>query len=131
MLGAIRNIGTIAVAGILIAGCSGADFKTDHTIAHDRVKSYLAANPMLKPAITEAIGRMELRKGMTKDQIIAAWGRPAYIQRYSGQSEQWFFGCGWPHNCDTPDEDTDFPLLEEIYNSRAIFNDGKLSEWTS
>lgn len=131
MLGAIHKIGIIAIASIAISGCSGADLKTDHATAQDRVKSYLAANPTLKPAIAQAIGRMELHKGMTKDQIIAAWGKPAYIQRYSGQSEKWFFGCGWPHSCNTPDEDTNFPLLEEIYNSRAIFNNGKLSEWTS
>ena len=74
---------------------------------------------------------MELRKGMTKEQIIAAWGKPAYVQRYSSRTEQWFFGCGWPHSCETPDEDNNFPLLDEIFNSRAIFTDGKLSEWTS
>ncbi|NKB21654.1 MAG: hypothetical protein GKS01_14270 [Alphaproteobacteria bacterium] len=126
-----QNIGIIAVASIFVVGCSSENFKSDHTVAHERTQSYLAANPSLSPPIARAIGRMELHKGMTKEQIIAAWGKPAYIQRYSAQSEQWFFGCGWPHSCDTPDEDTNFPLLEEIFNSRAIFNDGKLSEWTS
>jgi len=74
---------------------------------------------------------MELRKGMTKEQIIAAWGKPAYVKRYSSRTEEWFFGCGWPHSCETPDEDTNFPLVDEIFNSWAIFTDGKLSEWTS
>lgn len=80
MLGAIRNIGTVAILGLAIVGGSSANFMTDHAIAHDRVKSYLAANPTLKPVIAE---------------------------------------------------DTDFSLLEEIYNPRATFNEGKLSEWTS
>jgi hypothetical protein len=126
-----RNICIVGIASILIAGCSGGSLKTDHTLAQERVQSYLAANPSLDPAIARAIGRMELQKGMTKDHIIAAWGKPAYIQRYSARTEQWFFGCGWPHSCETPDEDTNFPLLDEIFNSRAIFSDGKLSEWTS
>jgi len=126
-----RNICIMAIVGVLVASCSGESLKTDHTLAQERVQSYLAANSSLDPAIARAIGRMELHKGMTKEQIITAWGRPAYVQRYSSRTEQWFFGCGWPHSCETPDEDTDFPLLDEIFNSRAIFSDGKLSEWTS
>jgi hypothetical protein len=126
-----RKIFIVAIASVLIAGCTGGSLKTDHTLAQERVQSYLAANSSLKPAIVRAIGRMELHKDMTKAQIIAAWGKPAYIQRYNAKTEQWFFGCGWPHSCESPDEDTDFPLLDEIFNSRAIFTDGKLSEWTS
>jgi len=124
-----RRIGTILIFGALLSGCAGGSLKTDHTIAQERVQAYLAANPSLDPAIASAIGRMQLHKDMTKEQIIAAWGKPAYIQQYSAKTEQWFFGCGWPHSCESPDEDADFPLPDEIFNSRAIFSNGKLSEW--
>ena len=53
-----RNICIVAVASVLIAGCAGGSLKSDHTVAQERVQSYLAANSSLKPAIARAIGRM-------------------------------------------------------------------------
>jgi hypothetical protein len=56
-----RNICIVAIASVLIAGCTGGSLKSDHTLAQERVQSYLAANSSLEPAIARAIGRMELR----------------------------------------------------------------------
>ena len=74
-----KTIVAIAAMSALAAGCTGANLKTDYTLAQERVNSYLAANPNLSAPVAQAIGRMELRKGMTKEQIIAAWGKPVYI----------------------------------------------------
>ena len=74
--------------------------------------------------------RFDLRKGMTMEQVIATWGRPAVVQRYrNGAMQYWYFGCDWPHLCTTADEM--FPTPDEIYNSQAMFIDGKVVSWRS
>ncbi len=61
-------------------------------------------------------------------QVVAAWGRPALVERYRGGAVQyWYFGSSWPHHCTDPDHR--FPAPDEIYQSRALFQNGRLLEW--
>mgnify|MGYP006239626219 CR=1 FL=1 len=50
-----RNICILTIAGVLIAGCTGGSLKTDHTLAQEGVKSYLATNSSLESGIAYAI----------------------------------------------------------------------------
>jgi hypothetical protein len=66
---------------------------------------------------------------MTKDQVIAAWGRPAHIKRFDG-FEQWFFGCGWPHSCTPPSDFSEAVgyTVDNYYESQAIIENGVVTE---
>lgn len=117
------------VALSLLAGCSG-HFRTDYDIAHERVAAYIAQHPGLDAETKDAMRRFELRDGMTMDEVIATWGRPAVVQRFRGGARQyWFFGCDWPHLCTTPDPDHWWPAPDEIYRSQAYFENGRVVSW--
>ncbi len=118
---------------VLVAGCAG--MKTDYEVMRQRAGEYVSAHPKLTPATAEAIRSNEIATGMTMRQVMAAWGRPVIVQRFRGGAVQyWFFGCHWPHFCTNADSDgpgwaSQSP--DEIYQSRALFQDGKLVEWQS
>jgi len=126
---ALRTLPILLVAAFsLLAGCSG-QWRTDYQIAHERVAAYIQAHPDLDPATKEAMQGFDLRKGMTMEQVIATWGRPAVVQRFrDGAMQYWYFGCDWPHFCTSPDEQF-FPPPDEIYQSQAMFIDGKVVSW--
>lgn len=116
----------LALAALLLgmAACSG-DFRTDRTIAAERANAYVAAHPELPAELSDDIRHLRARVGMTMEQAIAAWGRPAAIKRYrNGAQQHWFFGCDWPHHCSNSDEDRMFPTPEEIFSSQIIFENG-------
>ena len=115
----------IASAALLaaLAACSG-DFRTDRTIAAERATSYVSSHPNLPAATADDISRLRARVGMTMEQAIAAWGRPAVVQRFRGGAQQfWFFGCDWPHHCSNSDDDL-FPTPNEIFSSQILFENG-------
>jgi hypothetical protein len=117
----------IAVAVVLLA-CADGGLGSDYRAAHDRANAFLAANPDLAPMTANAIRALDLHQGMSMPQVVAAWGRPALVERYRGGAVQfWYFGCGWPHHCTDPDHR--FPAPDEIYQSHALFQDGRLVEW--
>ena len=73
-----------------------------------------------------------MREGMSKRDVVAAWGRPVIVRNYSqGGPEYWYFGCDWPHTCNHSDSEDGYPLLDEVYQSQAEFKDGKLVYWRS
>ncbi len=112
----------------LVVGCAG--LKTDRDIARERAQTYLAAHPNLASNTAEAIGANLILDGMTMEQVIAAWGRPAVVQKFRDGAVQYlFFGCDWPHFCDVPD--LDFPGPDEIFQSRALFENGVVVDWQS
>lgn len=116
-----------AMAGV--AGCAG--LRTDYQIARERAQAYVASHPELDPETARAISENKLRKGMTKEQAVAAWGRPAVVRRF-GSQEQWFFGCHWPHHCEPPERrSVTWPLIppERIYLSDAIFENGRVVDF--
>jgi hypothetical protein len=120
------------LAATVLAACSGTGFKTDYQVAQERAAAFIAANPTLSADKKAAIRRATLVSGMAKREVIASWGRPVIVQKYRGGSQEyWLFGCHWPHICAGYDEDTDFPLPSEIYQSHAIFENGKLIKWQS
>lgn len=124
------NIARIALtaAGLLLAGCSG-EWRTDYQVAHERVAAYIQTHPELDPATKQAMQDFDLRDGMTMEQVVATWGRPAVVQRFrNGAMQYWYFGCDWPHFCTTPDERFD-PPPDEIYRSQAMFVDGRVVSW--
>ena len=118
----------IFAVACLLAGCAG--LKTDRDVARERTQIYLAAHPNLAPNVAEAIKAYVLLEGMTMEQVIGAWGRPAVVQKFrDGAVQYWFFGCDWPHFCDVPERR--FPEPDEIFQSRALFENGVVVEWQS
>lgn len=121
---------SLSLAGILLAACAGADLRTDYQVARDRAATFLAANPALGTEKRNAIRNATLLAGMSKREVIAAWGRPVIVRRYrGGTQEYWLFGCYWPHICTDSDEDNNFPMPEDIFNSHALFENGALVSW--
>ena len=112
----------------LIAGCAG--LKSDYDIARERAQTYVAAHPKLATNTAAAIGSNSIHEGMSMEQVIAAWGRPALVQKFRGGVVQyWFFGCDWPHFCHPPERRSGG--LDEIYRSRALFENGVVVDWGS
>ena len=108
----------------LVAGCAG--LKTDYEIAKERAETYVAAHPNLSSS--SAIRANTIRDGMTMEQVIAAWGRPVVIQKFrDGALQYWFFGCDWPHFCKSSNRVRSGP--DEIYYSRALFENGVVVDW--
>ena len=126
MLQCLQRI--IAIAALaLLAGCS-LPIQTDYDIAHERVAAYIAQHPKLDPETRDAMRRFELRSGMTMEQVIATWGRPVEVQRYRGGKQQyWLFGCEYPHFCSSADDAYSMP--EDIYQSRVLFDNGRVVSW--
>lgn len=122
-----RSIAVVASL-LLLAGCAG-DLRTDYQVDKERASSYVSSHPELDTETAAAIRANDLRKGMTMEQVVASWGGPAVVQRFRGGSVQyWFFGCNWRHICSTPDEM--FPPPDAIYSSRALFEDGRLVDFS-
>jgi len=105
-----------------LAGCAG-DLRTNRDLAAERSRNFLAAHPDTPTNVAADIAGQRARVGMTMDQVIAAWGRPAHVNKYRGGAQQhWFFGCDWPHHCS--DSDETFPMPDEIFSSQVIFENG-------
>ena len=110
--------------------CPRAGLKTDYEVMKERAHRYVAAHPDLAPGIADAIRSNQIGESMTTEQVVAAWGPPVLVRKFGkGAYQLWYFGCGWPHGCASPDEDTDFQLPEEIFESRALFENGRVIEW--
>ncbi len=109
----------------LISGCAG--LKTDRDIARERAQAYLSAHPKLASNTAEAIRANLILDGMTTEQVIAAWGQPAIVQKFrDGAVQYWFFGCDWPHFCASAERH-----YSQRYQSRALFENGVVVDWES
>lgn len=104
-----------------LTGC-----KTDSQLLNDGALAYVAANPALDRKTAAAIAANRLHEGMNKEQVIAAWGEPVIVQRFDNNREYWFFGCVWPHHCNSISIGQP---TEEQYESRAYFKGDKLIDW--
>jgi hypothetical protein len=123
-----RSFGVALTLAVLVGGCSG-PLRTDYEKVQETRANYIAANPSLGEATKAAIRSGELRVGMTPDEVAAAWGRPAYVNRFeNGRKVEWLFGCDYPHFC-TYQVIGRFRTTEVFYHSRAYFYDGRLTEW--
>ncbi len=110
----------------LFVGCAG--LKSDYDIAKERAQIYVATHPDLPSKTIEAISENTIHNGMTMEEVIAAWGRPAYVQRFRNEAIQyWYFGCDWPHFCKSKNQIRPDP--DAIYFSRALFQDGVVVDW--
>ncbi|MBT5048495.1 MAG: hypothetical protein HOM58_08320 [Rhodospirillaceae bacterium] len=114
-----------SVIGVLIAtaltGC-----KTDYQILNEQARAYVAVHKDLDRNTASAIAANRIRNGMSKNQVVAAWGHPVLVQRFDNGLEYWFFGCVWPHQC----ESLSIGMSpEEQYLSRALFRDGRVIDW--
>jgi len=115
----------IFVVACLLASC--ADLKTDRDIALERAQAYITAHPNLASKSADAIRANSIHDGMTMEQVIAAWGRPAEKQISRGGAVQyWFFGCDWPHFCGSSERE-----ISQRYRSRALFENGVVVDWES
>ncbi len=116
----------VAPAALAMLTACG-EVKTDYGIGKEKARAYVAAHPALAPKTADTIASNRIFKGMTMEQVTAAWGEPVEVQRFrAGAVQYWYFGCGWPHYCSGPD----FGMAaEEQYQSRALFRDGKVIDW--
>ena len=74
------------LALILLAGCA----------SQDRQRSdYVAANPDLDPEIRQTILNGQIRRGMTKDQVLASWGPPCWWCHGTSENS---WGDTWEYN---------------------------------
>ena len=111
----------ILLAAFVLSGC-----KTDSQLLDERAQAYLAGNPTLDRDTATAISAHRLRRGMTTEQVKAAWGEPVIVERFDNKSEYWYFGCHWPHHCGGGSRDEP---PEAVYESRAYFENGSLVSW--
>ena len=112
----------------LIAGCAGV--KTDFDIAKERAQIYVTAHPDLPSNTAEAIWSNTIHEGMTMEQVIAAWGPPAVVEKFrEGTLQYWFFGCDRPHFCAAHDG-INWNTTHK-YQSRALFENGVVADWGS
>ena len=120
--------GIFALA-VLVAGCAG--MKSDRHVAGERARAYLSTHPELASNTAAAIGSNSIHNGMTMEQVIAAWGPPAEVQKFrGGKVQHWFFGCDWPHVCHSQDNWRGirargiFEDPNQRYLSQALFENG-------
>ena len=118
----------LAVAALaLVAACG---IKSDVQTAKERARSYVAAHPKLDDKTKDAILRNRIRVGMTKEQVLAAWGRPIEVNKFK-REEEWKFGCDWPHTCTQVESSrTRSRLFDRVrYESQAIFQNGRVTSF--
>ena len=83
-----RSLAAMAVSALLLAGCSGVGLKTQAHVLSENANTYVAANPDLSSSVKNDIQHHRLRKGMSKRDVAAAWGRLVMVRNYSqGGSE--------------------------------------------
>ena len=73
--------GWVVLLAALLAGCAG-----------NETRRQVLADPATPPAIRQAIEQEKIRVGMTKQQVIAAWGPPCgycYGTRESSWGDTW------------------------------------------
>ena len=104
-----------------LAGC-----KTDSQLRTEQARAYVTSHGQLDPRTAAAIVSNQVHKDMTKEQVIASWGQPVYVQRFGKGVEYWYFDCVWPHTCDGSSIGM---LPEEQYRTRATFHGGRVTEW--
>ena len=114
-----------SVTGLLLAtalaGC-----KSDYQALNDGAQRYVAAHNDLSREIAASITANRIQNGMTKEQVIAAWGIPVVVQQFDRSVEYWYFGCVWPHQCESLSIGMS---QEDQYLSRALFRNGKVIDW--
>lgn len=124
----------LAGAAVFLAAACGGPLKTDYEIAKERARAYVAQHPELDDKTKNTILRNEVHSGMTKEQVIAAWGRPIEVNKFA-REEEWRFGCVYPHYC----TEIDGPrrglligrgLFDRIrYESWVIFEEGRVTRF--
>lgn len=126
----MRRISFALAICLFAAACAGLDLKTDRQIARDRLEAYLVAHPATDKDTATAMRRFELRTGMTKQEVIATWGRPVELQKWrSGTVDLWYFGCAWPNRCEFTDRRRG--ILEDPIRPEAYFKKDRLTQWSS
>ena len=117
----------IAIALLMVLNACG-ELKTDYDIMEQKARAFVATHPELDPKIATAIVGNRIFRGMTMEQVTAAWGEPVIVERFRMGAEQyWYFGCHWPHHCSGVDIGM---APEDQYQSRALFRADKLIEWS-
>lgn len=116
-----------------VAILSACNFKFDYQVAKERIAAYVNNHPELDAKTRESILSHSLLVGMSKSEVIAAWGRPVEINKYkNGKVEEWVFGCNYPNICYDFNRNRRQPLIfrDFQHRPRAYFEDGKLREWS-
>lgn len=109
----------------MLAACG--DLKSDFQVAKGRAKTYVAAHPKLDDDTKDLILRNRIRVGMTKEQVLAAWGRPIEVNKFK-REEEWKFGCEYPHTCTYRGRRLD--MFDRVrYESQAIFENGRVTSF--
>jgi len=78
----------ILLAIFLLVGCAAGNNLTKPT--HNTRQEYVNSHPQLISEIKQAILRGKVVKGMSKDDVFAAWGEPTRISAETS-GEGWFY----------------------------------------
>ena len=123
----LRGFAIPLILSATLISCAGMGIQTDWQKAEARAAAYLASHPTLDAETASSIRELTLKRGMTMDEVIAAWGKPAVVQSYEGGRMQfWFFGCDTLHSCATPEKPSE---PDQRYVDRATLVGGKLTDW--
>jgi outer membrane protein assembly factor BamE (lipoprotein component of BamABCDE complex) len=69
------------VAMLLLSGCV---MNTENPVVRMNRRTYLANNPQISPVYSTAIKEKRIIVGMTREQVMAAWGPPSTCSRAYG-----------------------------------------------
>ncbi len=122
-------LAVIVDAAATLSSCDG---KFDHQVLKEHGVAYVDAHSELDAESRDSILSHVLRAGMSRPDVVAAWGRPVRIYRFrDGQLEEWILGCDYAHICHGVDGGRRRPRIFRgvQYPSRAYFEDGMLTVW--
>lgn len=76
----------LLVSVIALGGCVMSQTgRAENPVRQQYRQQYLAQHPTLAPEIRQAISAREVIPGMTREQVMAAWGPPASCRRTYGE----------------------------------------------
>ncbi len=76
---------SLTLIGLLIIGCAAFDPKLAYRNA------YFKAYPQTDPAMRADIEQGRIKTGMTREQVLAAWGDPSNRVQYDDGTEMWTY----------------------------------------
>lgn len=87
----------MVIAFLTITGCAAISkplIKSDHNFRQE----YVSRHPELSEEIKQAILNAKVIKGMTKEQVVASWGKPSKINEPFTNQFGNYYGESWEYN---------------------------------
>ena len=86
--GALKHLLILSLCFLLLAGCTGLQDQK-------RREQYVDSHPELSGEVERLIVQGKIQIGMSKDEVLASWGKPRQIHQTVGPwglHEQWVYG---------------------------------------